>query len=63
MDRRIRLMGSAGVILLGVTGYLAALEHHYKSHPDARGDGWIPLEWRSYHYLAREYQDTLNKKE
>lgn len=59
MDRRIRLMSSAGVILMGFTGYLIALEYHYKEHPGAREDGWIPLEWRSHHYLLQEYRDIL----
>jgi hypothetical protein len=54
-------MSSAGVILLGFTGYLIAMEYHYKHYPQSRGDGWIPLEWRSHQYLINEYKASLKK--
>lgn len=56
-----RWSGNVGIIMLGVTGYLAVLEYHYTKHPTARKDGLIPLEWRSHDYIAHHYKKELEK--
>lgn len=63
LARHSRTVGNAGLLVLAIGGYLYALHVHYEGHPEARNDGWMPLEWRSLNTIAHLYHQELIKLE
>ena len=61
VNKWVQTVKGAGILFGAAALYMLRLEWHYKKHPEARQDGWLPLEWQSHNEIASEYHRMIEK--